>query len=65
MRQSPIDIYPKESKYDAGLAAKPLKVDYSSVKAKNLENNGHSAQVNYGSTEKSKLQLQPHCQFQM
>uniref|UniRef100_A0A3Q1HVA7 Carbonic anhydrase n=1 Tax=Anabas testudineus TaxID=64144 RepID=A0A3Q1HVA7_ANATE len=44
-RQSPINIIPKEAKYDSSL--KPLKLRYDPSNAKGILNNGHSFQVDY------------------
>ncbi|XP_075935053.1 carbonic anhydrase [Anarhichas minor] len=44
-RQSPINIVPKEAKYDSTL--KPLKIKYDPSNANGILNNGHSFQVDY------------------
>lgn len=44
-RQSPINIVPKDAKYDSTL--KPLKIKYDPSNAKGILNNGHSFQVDY------------------
>lgn len=44
-RQSPIDIKTSDVKYDAGLAGKPLKINYDPKRTKALVNNGHTFRV--------------------